>query len=160
MSLQSGHPWEGNNTSFLSGECLEFFDREERRFSLHVSTTTRAVIKGRGPGIFPGYYVHDPCLLLYENRRKIKPNKIPSCCIPCLLVPLVTWKFNDRPGLLSALQPNKELTIAQLKLTACQWTMSGQNGILTGWKHHSLIKMTSYAHSYSRINSQIFNCIP
>ena len=64
MSLQSGHPWEGNNTSFLSGECLEFFDREERRFSLHVSTTTRAVIKGRGTGIFPGYYECDPCLLL------------------------------------------------------------------------------------------------
>lgn len=30
----------GNDTSFLSGECLEFFDREGRRFSLHVSTTT------------------------------------------------------------------------------------------------------------------------
>ena len=30
----------GNDTSFLSGECLEFFDREGRRSSLHVSTTT------------------------------------------------------------------------------------------------------------------------
>lgn len=64
MYLQSGHPWEGNNTSFLSDECLEFFDREERRFSLHVSTTTRAAIKGRGTRIFPGNYERDPCLLL------------------------------------------------------------------------------------------------
>ena len=30
----------GNDTSFLSCECVEFFDREGRRFSLHVSTTT------------------------------------------------------------------------------------------------------------------------
>ena len=132
MSLQSRHPWEGNTTSFLSGECLEFFDREERRFSLHVSTTARAVIKGWETGIFPGYYESDSCLLLQENRRKIKPNKIPSCWIPCLLVPLVTQNFNDRPRLLSALQPYKELTNSRLKLTARQWRMSGQNGILTG----------------------------
>ena len=46
----------------------------------------RAVIKRRGLGISPGYSEHDPQLLSLENRRKIEPNKIPSCLIPRLLV--------------------------------------------------------------------------
>ena len=33
----------------------------------------RAVIKKKGPGIFPGYYGRDPWLILLENRRKIEP---------------------------------------------------------------------------------------
>ena len=47
---------------------------------------SRAVIKGRGPGISPGYYEHLPRLLSKENKRKIEPKEIPSCLIPCLLV--------------------------------------------------------------------------
>ena len=48
----------------------------------------RDVIKGQGPGIFPAYYERDPRLLLWKNGRKIESWKIPSCWIPCLLVPL------------------------------------------------------------------------
>ena len=46
----------------------------------------KAVIKSRGPGIFPGYYERGPWLLLLENRTKIEPKEIPSCLIPRLLV--------------------------------------------------------------------------
>ena len=45
-----------------------------------------AVIKRPGPGISPGYYEHNPCLLSKENTRKIEPKESPSCLIPCLLV--------------------------------------------------------------------------
>ena len=47
---------------------------------------SRAVIKRRGPGIFPGYYERLPRLLSKENKRKIEPKEIPSCLIPHLLV--------------------------------------------------------------------------
>ena len=46
----------------------------------------RAVIKGRGPGISPGYYERGARLLSKENRRKIEPKETPSCLIPRLLV--------------------------------------------------------------------------
>ena len=46
----------------------------------------RAVIKGQGPGISPGYYERGPWLLSKENKRKIEPKEIPSCLIPRLLV--------------------------------------------------------------------------
>ena len=35
----------------------------------------RAVIKRRGPGIFPGYYERGPRLLSKENGRKIERKK-------------------------------------------------------------------------------------
>jgi len=47
---------------------------------------TRAVIKSRGTGIFPGYYECGPGLLLLENRRKLEPKETPRCLIPRLLV--------------------------------------------------------------------------
>ena len=46
----------------------------------------KAVIKSRGPGIFPSYYERGPQLLAKENRRKIEPKEIPSSLIPRLLV--------------------------------------------------------------------------
>ena len=46
----------------------------------------KAVIKSRGPGIFPSYYERGPQLLAKENRRKIEPKEIPSSFIPSLLV--------------------------------------------------------------------------
>ena len=46
----------------------------------------RAVIKGRGPGIFSGYYERGPRLLSQENRSKIEPKETPSCFFPRLLV--------------------------------------------------------------------------
>ena len=46
----------------------------------------RVVIKSWGPGIFPGYKVSSPQLLLLKNRRKIEPKEIPSHLILCLLV--------------------------------------------------------------------------
>ena len=38
----------------------------------------KAVIKSRGPGIFPSYYECGPQLLLKENRRKKEPEEIPA----------------------------------------------------------------------------------
>ena len=49
-------------------------------------TTFRAVIKSWEQWISPGYYECGPWLLSKENRRKIEPNKTPSCLIPRLLV--------------------------------------------------------------------------
>ena len=46
----------------------------------------RAVVKGRGTGISPGYYEHGPPPLSKENKRKIEPKETPSCLIPRLLV--------------------------------------------------------------------------
>ena len=45
-----------------------------------------AVIKGRGPGISPGYYELGPWLLSKENKRKMEPKETPGCLIPRLLV--------------------------------------------------------------------------
>ena len=53
--------------------------------SIHLNVV-RAVIKGWGPGIFTDNYERDPRPPLWENRRKIEPNKIPSCLIRRLLV--------------------------------------------------------------------------
>ena len=50
-----------------------------------VTSTVRAVIKRRGPGISPGYYECGPRLLSKENSRKIEPKETPSCLIPHLL---------------------------------------------------------------------------
>ena len=60
----------------------------------------RVVIKSPGPGIFPGYYESGPRLLLLENRRKIEPNKIPSCLIspPTCCVYPATWNLSDNPA--------------------------------------------------------------
>ena len=55
--------------------------------------SSRAVIKGPGPGIFHRCYECDPHLLLQENRRKIEPRKFPSCWIPCLLLVSSTCKL-------------------------------------------------------------------
>ena len=74
------------------------FDSHERRCTKFLyllvlmvspklnSDKHRAVVKGRGPGISPGYYEHGPQPLSKENRRKIEPKEIPSCLIPRLLV--------------------------------------------------------------------------
>ena len=71
------------NDGFCSSQTL-FNDRdtEEAIESVHIN---RAVIKSRGPGIFPGYYECGPQQLSFENRRKIKPKEIPTCLIPHLL---------------------------------------------------------------------------
>ena len=47
--------------------------------------TDRAVIKSRGPGIFPGYYERGPRLLSFENRRKIEPKEILGVWFPLVL---------------------------------------------------------------------------
>ena len=45
------------------------------RFLFHFC---RAVIKSRGPGIFPGYFI--------ENKRKIEPDELSGYTIPLLLI--------------------------------------------------------------------------
>ena len=64
-----------------------------------VEVAIRVIIKSPGPGIFPGYYECGPRLLLLENRRKIEPNKIPSCLIspPTCCVYPATWNLRDNP---------------------------------------------------------------
>ena len=59
----------------------------------------RVVIESRGLGILSGYYECGPQLLLLENRRKIEPNKIPSCLIslPTCCIYLATWNLSDNP---------------------------------------------------------------
>ena len=59
-----------------------------------------------GPGIFPGYYECGSRLLLLKNKRKIEPNKIPSCFIspPTCCVYPATWNLSDNPDLLPAFQ--------------------------------------------------------
>ena len=50
------------------------------------SVLCKAVIKRRGPGIFPGYYECGPWLVSLGNRRNIEPKEIPSCLIPAYLL--------------------------------------------------------------------------
>ena len=59
-----------------------------------------------GPGIFPGYYECGSGLLLLKNKRKIEPNKIPSCLLspPTCCVYPATWNLSDNPDLLPAFQ--------------------------------------------------------
>ena len=62
------------------------------RFTFTNQISGLSLIKRRGPGISPGYYVHLPRLLSKENERKIEPKEIPSCLIPRLLV-VFTWQL-------------------------------------------------------------------
>ena len=97
------------------------------------------LLKGWGTGIFLGYYEHNPPNFVGKQKKnKTKQN-------PQLLDSPTTWNFNDSPGLPSALQLYKEMTIAGLKIVAHQQTMSGQNGVLTSQKFHPLVMFTSQA---------------
>ena len=51
------------------------------RGAYNATRIVRVVIESQGPGILSSYYECGPWLLLLENRRKIEPNKIPSCLI-------------------------------------------------------------------------------
>ena len=37
-----------------------------------------AVTKGRGLGISPGYYEHEPWLFFVGNKRKMRPKELPG----------------------------------------------------------------------------------
>ena len=71
---------------------IRHFDSPQLSVSFNVQDASsltmqnRAVIKSRGPGIFPSYYECGPWLLSLGNRRKIDPREIPRCLIPHLLV--------------------------------------------------------------------------
>ena len=84
-----GISFEGIFTdNFLSALLLKPFQSQMERQRLALtfeSVDSTVVIKSRGPGISPGYYECGPWVLLLKNRRKIEPNEIHSCLIPCLL---------------------------------------------------------------------------
>ena len=84
-----GISFEGIFTdNFLSALLLKPFQSQMDRQRLALtfeSVDSTVVIKSRGPGISPGYYECGPWVLLLKNRRKIEPNEIHSCLIPCLL---------------------------------------------------------------------------
>ena len=71
---------------------IRHFDWPQLSVSFNVQDASsltmqnRAVIKSRGPGIFPSYYKCGPRLLSLGNRRKRDSNEIPRCLIPRLLV--------------------------------------------------------------------------
>ena len=73
MAIEHFHSWDRFRSSSKRGA-----QPQKQYFS--------AVIKSRGPGIFPSYYEHAPQLLPKENRRKIEPKEILSSFIPRLLV--------------------------------------------------------------------------
>ena len=84
-----GISFEGIFTdNFLSALLLKPFQSQMERQRLaptFESVDSTVVIKSHGPGISPGYYECGPWVLLLKNRRKMEPNEIHSCLIPCLL---------------------------------------------------------------------------
>ena len=84
-----GISFEGIFTdNFLSALRLKPFQSQMERQRLALtfeSVDSTVVIKSRGPGISPGYYECGHWVLLLKNRRKIEPNEIHSCLIPCAL---------------------------------------------------------------------------
>ena len=100
--------WVGESTKYNMGEVFAAvapvaaqapYSKAQTKLSKIAAFTyfdltpllTSEALRGLGAGDFPRLlwtWPPPPRPLLYENRRKIESNKIPSCCIPRLLVSL------------------------------------------------------------------------